>query len=98
MSLAQPDCTAKPMTLTPRDEYSFSSLFDFIANMLLIEAKTVTQRNWIVVDLKPDSYAQIINGEWLATYIFKIDDGAIAGRAEAVASMHGPLQQFGFQH
>src|SRR5712691_6419569 len=28
MSLAHPDCTAKPMTLTPRDEYSFSSLLN----------------------------------------------------------------------
>src|SRR5437660_9052062 len=28
MSLAQPDWTASPMTLTPRDEYSFSSLLN----------------------------------------------------------------------
>src|SRR5258707_9127356 len=28
MSLAQPDCTAKPMTLMPRDEYSSSSLLN----------------------------------------------------------------------
>src|SRR5438046_7454689 len=28
MSLAHPDCTAKPITLTPRDEYSFSSLLN----------------------------------------------------------------------
>src|SRR5712691_1867346 len=28
MSLAQPDCTAKPKTLTPREEYSFSSLLN----------------------------------------------------------------------
>src|SRR6266403_1027692 len=28
MSLSHPDCTASPMTLTPRDEYSFSSLLN----------------------------------------------------------------------
>src|SRR5215216_3765685 len=28
MSLAQPDCTARPITFTPRAEYSFSSLLN----------------------------------------------------------------------
>ena len=86
---------AQSLTNEPRNflgNARIPSLLDFIANMLLIETKTVTQRNRIVVDLKPDAYAQIINGELMAAFVFEIDNRTIARRAEAVASIHGPLQ------
>src|SRR6266852_6312236 len=51
-----------------------TSSLNFIANMVLVEAKAITQRNRIVVDLKPDTYSQIINSEMMAACIFEIDN------------------------
>src|SRR6266542_4421131 len=51
-----------------------TSSLDFIANMVLVEAKAITQRNRIVLNFNPHPQAQIINGKVFATLIVEIDD------------------------
>src|SRR5258705_4553882 len=51
-----------------------TSSLDFVAKMVLVEAKAITQRNRIVLNFNSHPHAQIINDKMFGTFIFEIDD------------------------